>query len=747
MASVKRVLKYSAICVVGLIVLIIAVVGGLLAYYSFQPNIDIRPAAYSWEKGISETEVDRLAREVLEKMTLEEKVNEMTGQGMTRFIISIILKGKPVPVYGGGSEQLGIPPLAFSDGPKGVAVGESTSFPVAMARGATWDVKLERRVAEAIGKEMRANDCNYFGGLCINLLWHPSGGRAQETYSEDPWLLGEMAVALIDGVQAHNVMACAKHFALNNQETARFAIDVQLDERTLREVFLPHFKKAVDNEVASIMSAYSRFRGQYCGHSPYLLTKILREDWGFTGFVTSDWYWGLRDAVKGVKAGMDVEMPVVEHYAEGLTQALDAGVITRDEIDRMVFRILRTKLYYITREDPMEYPKSLIAAPQHTALAREVAEKGMVLLKNSNGLLPLDKSRLQKVAVVGRLADADNTGDRGSSIVNPPYIVTPLEGIRSHLGDSVEVLYADGKDLNEVRRVAAEAEVVIVVAGVAWNEEGEYIGDMSGTTPASLEDKSGFMEVIGGDRYPLGLKEDDLSVIQAASSSNLQCIVSLIGGSAITMEEWKDQVPAILMAWYFGMEGGTALARVLFGDVNPSGRLPFTIPVNESQLPSFDELAETVEYGPYHGYTLADKQGYQPAFPFGFGLSFTTFEYSNLEVLTPEISKDEAVSVSVDVSNTGQVAGAEVVQLYIGFSNSRVERPVKLLRDFSKVELGPGQTQAVEFSVDAKDLAWYNPDSEGWEIEEMQYELFVGPSSAPSTLIKQSFEVSPSGAD
>jgi beta-glucosidase len=740
-----------AFSIVGAIlgVVVIALAGGALWVHFQLQEIDIAPSAFGWEKGLTNEEVDVLAADLLAKMTLEEKIEQMSGPGMARMILSDIFRGMTLPVYAGYNERLGIPPIALTDGPKGVRIGHSTSFPVAMARAATWDRELERRVGDVIGKETRAWGANYFAAPCINLVRHPSMGRAQETYGEDPWLMGEMAVALIEGVQHHNVMACAKHFALNSMETARFAIDVELDERTLREVYLPHFRKTVEAGVASIMSAYNKVRGEYAGHNRYLLTDILRDDWGFTGFVTSDWFYGLRNGLKGVKAGMDVEMPGTTHYGDNLLDLIDEGEITEEEIDTIVHRIVRTKLRYVTREDPIDYPIDLAAAPEHTELAREVSEKGMVLLENRDALLPLDKGSLTTLAVVGELADADNTGDRGSSLVQPPYLVSALEGITAYLEGAATVLHADGSDLAKVRKVAGEADVVIVVAGVREHEEGEYINS-DGSKPDGPNEKQplvipvgGGNEIVfsGGDRVPLSLNEADLALIDAVAETTNRFVVTLIGGSAITVEEWRERAPAILMSWYFGMEGGNALPKVLFGDVNPGGKLPFTVPIDEADLPYFDEFADTIEYGYYHGYTLFDREGHEARYPFGHGLSYTTFGYDDLTVETPEISRGDRLRVSVDVTNTGPLTGTEIVQLYIGFPNAAVERPVKLLRDFARIELAPGETKTVELGVEARDLAWYDPGTGSWEIEPTIHEVLVGTSSRAEDLLRAEFEI------
>jgi beta-glucosidase len=332
----------------------------------------------------------------------------------------------------------------------------------------------------------------------------------------------------------------------------------------------------------------------------------------------------------------------------------------------------------------------------------------------------------------------------------PPYRTSALKGLRDYLGEAA-VLHADGSDLAAVERVAGEADAVVVVVGSRYDEVGEYISDEQGLRPNGPSEKHPLtiklpfqkepIVMSGGDRVPLALKDADVAVIRAARKANERCVVALVGGSVFTMEEWRSDVPAILMAWYFGMEGGHALARVLFGEVNPGGKMPLTTPRSEAQLPPFDEFADRSEYGPYHGYTLLDHDGAEPAFPFGYGLSYTTYSYGNLKVLTPKVGSQGRVDVTVDVTNTGQRDGEEVVELYVGFAGSKVERPVKLLRAFDRIALRPGETRTVPLSVDVKDLAWFDPATGGWEIEPLTYQVLVGPSSRAADLLKASFTV------
>ncbi|HRG87463.1 MAG TPA: glycoside hydrolase family 3 N-terminal domain-containing protein, partial [Chitinophagales bacterium] len=344
---------------------------------------------------MTEAQADTQARELLARMSLKEKVYEMHGHGVIRFGLSILFSKKIKPVHAGGNKKLGIPATIFLDGPRGVSLHNgATAFPVTMARGASWDTDLETRVGQAIAKEIRALKANYSGAVCMNLLRHPAWGRAQETYGEDPHHVGTMAVALVKGIQQHHVQACAKHFAANSMENNRFGGSMNMDERTLYEVYLPHFKMVVQNGVASIMSAYNKLNGTYCGHNKYLLTDILRRDWGFKGYITSDWQNGLFDTKAGIEAGMNIEMPQGIYYSyKKVKQLIAAGQLTEQQIDELVLPVLRTKLLYASQKDVQTYSKDLVGCPEHTALAREVAEKSAVLLKNNN-LLPLDKSKV-----------------------------------------------------------------------------------------------------------------------------------------------------------------------------------------------------------------------------------------------------------------------------------------------------------------------------------------------------------------
>jgi beta-glucosidase len=435
-------------------------------------------------------------------------------------------------------------------------------------------------------------------------------------------------------------------------------------------------------------------------------------------------------------------MPLSQVYnAEDIKAALDRGEITEADIDSLILPALTVRLKYAFAEDRMDYSPSLLVTSDHVQLAREAAEQSMVLLKN-DGVLPLSTATGQTVAVIGRLADEVNTGDRGSSNAKSPYVVTPYQGLLAYharLGN--EVLLDDGTDLERARQLASSADQVVLLAGYTYEDEGEYLVSTENMKESAAAGRLIGEKGVGGDREELSLLASDLALIEALAPANDNLVLVYIGGSAIDMSPWEDEVPAILYAWYAGMEGGNALARVLYGDVNPSGKLPFAVPANSADYPPFTPYTEEITYGYYHGYTLFDKRGSELAYPFGFGLSYTHYSYGDLQVLTPELGDDGTLEVQIEVTNSGRVAGDEIVQLYAGFSQSQVDRPVKLLRGFQKLALAPGETRVASFTLPVSELAWYNPDAGEWQVEAMPYEVFVGGSSAEKDLLRAIFTV------
>jgi beta-glucosidase len=672
----------------------------------------------AWDAAVAAEaeERERHIAGLVNSMSLHEKVREMAGTTAPFKLAVMLVRYNNYPFLAGGNRRLGIPPIAFTDGPRGVALGRSTCFPVSMARGATWDRRLEERIGEAMGIEARTQGANFFGGVCINLPRHPGWGRAQETFGEDPYLLGELGAAMIRGLQRH-VMACAKHFACNSIEESRFFVDVRVGERALREVYLPHFKRCVDEGTAAIMSAYNKVNGWYCAQNRHLLRDILKGDWGFDGLVMSDFVWGTRSTVYAALGGLDIEMPMRRFFGRRLERAVRKGTVPEMVIDSAVTRILSTKARFDTVGDPASYTQDKVACKEHTELAFESACKCMVLLKNQDNILPLARDCIEKLAVIGKLADRGNIGDMGSSRVNPPYIITPLQGIRG-LAGSIVVSYESGEDLSLAAEAARVAGAAVVVVGFTGRDEGESIPYMK----------------TGGDREDLSLRKEDIALIEAVADANPRCIVVIEAGSAVLTSGWRDKVAAILVAWYPGMEGGNALAALLFGIENPSGKLPVTFPETNQQLPPFDKKAKSVEYGYYHGYRLFDKEGYEPAFPFGFGLHYTEYAYANLRLNAHEIEVDGVLTVKADITNTGEMAGCEVVQLYVGHPTSGVDRPLRELKSFTRVHTEPGETKTVSFDIKAEDLAYYDGDTGAWKVEQREYVFFVGSSSRASDL-------------
>ena len=721
-----------------------------------QMNDQLTFAGFGSGAKLSREEIEVKIHALLTDLTLDEKLGmmdadtpfwpgffEMLGGGYANH-----------PWNAGVVSRLNIPGMRFVDGPRGIVMDGATTFPVSMARGATWDVALEERIGDVIGRELRAIGGSLFGGVCINLLRHPAWGRAQETYGEDPYHLGELGAALTRGVQRH-AMACAKHYALNSIENARFKVNVTISPRALHEIYLPHFKRVVDEGVAAIMSAYNSVNGEWCGQNKHLLTDILKEQWGFEGFVLTDFIFGIRDAKKAALAGQDMEMPFQMHYHQHLKRLVESGEIPLERIDDAVQRLLRQQLRLL---QPESYDEEQVGCESHRAIAREAAQKSIVLLQNTGGLLPLQS--VQKIAVIGRFADTPNTGDDGSSDTRPDHVITPLAGIQTALDGQGEVLHDDGSDLERAKDTAQAADVVLLVVGYNHKDEGEFldpetVNDLTYLFPTpSQEEKplaQGFMQTLeiqsedvllsGGDRELLTLHPQDEKLILEIAALNPQTIVAVMGGSGVIMEAWRERVPAILMLWYPGMEGGYALADILLGRVNPSGKLPFMIPRRAEELPFFDRDATEIEYDLWHGYRKLERDGITPAFPFGFGLSYTAYQYANLAINQKQFAPSESLQASLDITNIGACTGEEVVQLYISALNSSVERAPKELKAFTRVALQPGETRTASFNVPISQLAYYDEAQADFVVEPLEYSLFIGAHSLDQNALKARFIV------
>ena len=702
--------------------------------------------------GRPEDAAGKEARSLVAGMTDEEKLWCLDGDAP--FWAGLTYLGQAgyhkSPFRAAQVERLGLPGFAFSDGPRGVVVDQATCFPVTMARGATWDTDLEERIGEAIGRELRAVGADLFGGVCVNILRHPAWGRAQETYGEDPHQVGEMGAALTRGVQRH-AMACVKHFACNSMENARFAVDISVDEAALHDVYLPHFKRIVDEGVAVVMTAYNSVNGAWCGENSALVTDILRGEWGFRGFVISDWILGLRDAAGSLRAGLDVEMPYRMIRAVNLGAGLDTGDASWSMVDQAVERVIATRSRFehvLSRPAP---GREVLASAEHRSLARESAAKSVVLLRNEPvggaPLLPLDLAEGATIALIGRLATIVNLGDGGSSDVWAPEVVTVAEGLRAALTGATVVDH-DGSDTRAAAAAAAGADLAVIVVGYTRLDEGEYIGEFATAhlshlfpgeddpalverftaqiateqairPPAHVESRAatGGLDA-GGDRVSLHLHDEDVALIRAVTAANARTVVALVAGSAVVISEWDTDAPAVVQSWYAGMEGGHGLADVLLGRVDASGRLPFSVPRTESDLPPFDAGSHAFTYDAWHGYWHLARTGTSASYPFGFGLSYTTFA---LEEASAEPT-DEGIRVIATIGNTGRRRGTDVVQVYAHRQGSK--RPDRLV-GFRRIELEAGASAAVDLTVVRGTLAERDTSSHAMVVRPGRYQLRV----------------------
>lgn len=683
--------------------------------------MDFRKATELYSAEPTKEKLYEVADLLLKEMTVNERIRLLQGHALGVTAKNFLKNGRfynGEAYPAGGCKRLGIPTVMFTDGPRGIVMKKCTCFPVSMLRGASFDDELEYRIGEVFAKEASALDANLFAGVCINLLRNPMWGRAQETYGEDPYLLGRMGVALTKAMQDNGIIACPKHYALNSIEDLRFSANAIADERTLHEVYLPHFRKCIDAGAMSIMGAYNKVNGTYACENKELLTDILHDKWGFDGFSLSDFFYGIYDAKRSLKAGMDMEMPYLFRYA-ALSYLLKKGDITEEDINKSAVRILRALISTLPKYKKQD--KSVILSKEHTDLARETATKGIVLLKNENNALPIAEGK--KIAVVGRYANKRNTGDHGSSNVFSPYAVTPYEGMCNRFGKENVSVY-NGSSCKEAMKASARCDYIVVCVGSDWLQEGEFLVNLGNVKKKPKGS--------GGDRADLRIPEEDVTLIRALSTLGKKLIVNIMGGSAYIIKDWIDLADAVVMSFYSGLEGGNALADILSGDVTPAGKLPFTIANKAEEYPPFLHLGakdKNIEYGYYHGYTLFDKKGIEPHFPFGFGLSYTDFE-----VGTPVCEKiSDIIKVNATVKNTGKVDGDEVLQVYVGSDNKYIDRPVKVLKGFKRVSVKAGEALTAEIDVLIDDIRFYNAENGSWELDE-SYTVYVGTDSKNVTV-------------
>ena len=699
--------------------------------------------------------VEERVEDALARMTLEEKVGMTTAQSK--------FSSRGVP-------RLGIPEVWHTDGPHGIRPevlwdewdqagwtnDSCTAFPALINLAATWDKEMSLLYGRSIGEEARYRKKDILLGPGINICRTPLNGRNFEYMGEDPYLAGKMVVPYVQGVQENGVAACVKHYAVNNQEFQRTQSNSVLDDRTLYEIYLPAFKAAVQEGNAwSIMGSYNLYNGQFNCHNKKLLVDILKGEWGFDGVVVSDWG-GCRDDEEAVLNGLDIEMGTWTngltgaasdgyrnyHMADPYLKGLREGKYTTKELDDKVRRILRLIFRTSMRPEP-NYGR--FVCPEHYQAAREISAAGVVLLKNDNNALPLNVPEGGKILLVGENVVKKMVVGGGSSNLKTAYEVNPLEGIQNAYGDKAEVVWArgyvgdtstsynavdTGQDLTDNR-----SPKELIAEAVEMAKDADYVIFVGGLNKSAHQDNE------STDRLQITLPYDQEDVILALAEVSKNLVVVNISGSAVAMP-WADSVDAIVQGWYGGTETGNALADVLTGKVNPSGRLPFSVPFKyedgpiktEAQYPGIktedDEFWQThYSEGVYVGYRWYATKEIPVQFPFGHGLSYTTFEYSNAKAAKASMKANGTLEVTVDVANTGDVDGAEVVQLYIADPESSIDRPAKELKGFEKVWLKAGEKKTVKFEIDAEDLSYFDADKHAWVAEPGEFQALIGSSS------------------
>ena len=691
--------------------------------------------------------LEERVEDALSRMTLEEKVKILHAQ--SKFSSA-------------GVPRLGIPDLWTTDGPHGIRPevlwdkwrqagwtnDSCVAFPALTCLAATWSEEMSALYGKSIGEEARYREKDVLLGPGVNIYRTPLNGRNFEYMGEDPYLASRMVVPYIQEVQKNGVAVCVKHFALNNQESLRHQYDAIIDDRTLNEIYLPAFKAAVQEGGAwSIMGAYNLYKGQHLCHNQYILNDILKKDWGFDGAVISDWG-GCHDTDQAITNGLDLEFGTwTDGLTMGATNGYDAyyladpylerlrdGRASEEVLNEKARRVLRLNFRTAMRKDK---PNGSLCSPEHYDAARRIADEGIVLLKNNDNVLPISRKAGSRILVVGENAVKMMTVGGGSSSLKVQREVLPLDGIRAAAGEGVTVEFergyvgdisgsyngvVTGQDLSESRSAEELIEDACLKAKDA--DAVIFIGGLNKSSHQDCEDS---------DRFGLGLPYGQDAVIEALAKVNPRLAVVIVSGNAVAMP-WVDNVNAIVEAWYCGSQSGTALADIIFGDVNPSGKLPVTFPVRLEDngahaLGAYDPASTEAHYseGIFVGYRWAQKKDIKPLFAFGHGLSYTTFSYSEAEISRTTMSENGNVTVSVNVTNTGDREGKEIVQLYIGDDECSVERPVMELKAFRKVSIKPGETVKVSFPVNADMLKFYGND--GWTLEKGSFTAYVGAAS------------------
>ena len=687
-----------------------------------------------------DTEIDKL----ISQMTLEEKIGMLHGNSM---------------FSNGGVKRLGIPELKMADGPLGVREEISrdnwapagltndfaTYYPAGGGLAATWNAEMAHTFGNSLGEELRARDKDMLLSPAINMVRSPLGGRTYEYMSEDPFLNKKIAVPLIVGLQEKDVMACVKHYAANNQETNRDFVDVQIDERTLREIYLPAFEASVKEAKAySIMGAYNKFRGEYLCENDYMLNKILRDEWGFKGVVVSDWA-AVHSTAKTLKNGLDIEMgtpkPFNEFFlADKLIAAVKSGEVSEAEIDLHVKRILRV-LFQVKAMGGGERAKGSIATEAHYQDAYKIASEAVVLLKNDNNALPLKLDGVKSIAVIGNNATKKNALAGFGAGVKTKREITPLEGLKNRLPSSIKINYAEGyleryeeKNKGNLGNITSSGPVTIDQLDPAKLQEAVEAAKNSDVAIIFAGSNRDY-ETEASDRRDLHLPFGQEELIKKVLAVNPKTIVVMIAGAPFDINEVSKKTSALVWSWFNGSEGGNALADVLLGKVNPSGKLPWTMPKNLIDSPAHATNSfpggKEVNYaeGILIGYRWFDTKKIAPLYPFGFGLSYTTFAFDNAKTDKTSYAVTETITVSVDVKNTGKVDGKEVIQLYASKSDSKITRAAQELKGFQKTDVKAGGSNTITIKVPVKELAYYDVASKKWTVEPGKYTLKLGNSS------------------
>jgi beta-glucosidase len=662
---------------------------------------------------MSEKELNTQVDQLISQLTLQEKASLCSGRD----------DWSTQPI-----ERLNIPWIWLSDGPHGVRRAPATNkpgygdqmpatcFPTASALAATWDLDLIYKVGQALGEECQALDVNVLLGPGVNIKRSSLGGRNFEFFSEDPVLSGEMGAAFINGVQSEGVGTSLKHYVANNVETMRMYMNSDVDTRTLHEIYLTPFEIAVKKAHPwTVMACYNRVQGIYGTQSPELLTEVLRNDWGYEGIVISDWF-AVVDRVEGMKAGMNIEMPHVSNVNDSLiVEAVNNGSLDEAVLNNLVKQILTIVL----KAKSLEKENAELNADAHHDFARQVAAESVTLLKNDKDMLPVTDKKYKSVAIIGEFASNPRYQGNGSSEVKPTRLDNVMDIIKKEYGNKVKITYAQGYNLKDdedfslieaAKKVAEEADIALVFAGLPLHYESEGI-----------------------DRTHINMPAAHNKLISEIAAIQKNTAVVLTNGSAVAMP-WIDEVNGVVESWLGGQAGAGGVADVLFGKINPSGKLAETFPVKLEDTPSFFNFPGeegTALYGErfFVGYRYFDEKKIEPLFPFGFGLSYTSFEYSNLKVSANNFTDAEGVTVSLRVKNTGKVAGKEVVQLYVTDVKSTLMRPEKELKKFAKIELNSGEEKEISFHLDGRDFSYYDAHRGMWIAESGEFKIGVGSSS------------------